>query len=231
MPSAGPHFRDPACYPQGVQQYQGKNMRTFMAVMAVAALLAGFSGAAGAGDKHLFYVNGCCINNVGEEGYEAIVKKLRGDGLDVIFDMRYDDSEEQIQRDVRTIADKVKSMIAAGTAPGDITVSGYSLGSVTALFAAIAIADPGVNYVLLAGCPGANARSFDIDYAKVQGRVLSIIDSNDDRFGSCGSRISNAATFKEITIDSGLGHRVFRLPDSSTIDLWKKPMVNWAMGL
>lgn len=201
-----------------------------MAVFAVAALMAGFSGVARAGDKHMFYVNGCCIDKVGEEGYDAIVRKLRNDGLDVIYEVRTDDGDAQIQADVQRIADKVNSMIAAGTAPEDITVSGFSLGSVTAMFASITIANPKVNYVLLAGCPGPNARSFDIDYAKLQGRILSIVDANDDRFGSCGNRISGAATFREITIDSGLGHRVFRLPDSSTIDLWKAPLLNWTRG-
>jgi hypothetical protein len=119
--------------------------------------------------------------------------------------------------------------LAKGTAPEDITVSGYSLGSAITLFVSIAVANPKVNYVLLAGCPGIGARALDIDYAKVQGRVLAIVDAKDDRYGSCKARLPESVLQKEVTIDSGHGHAVFRLADEKNMTLWKAPLENWAM--
>jgi len=208
-------------------------MKTLITVMASAALMAGSLGIAHAADKHLFYINGCCVKGPSDPKvgvYDTIVTELKNSGFNVVFALRYDDSEKNIQAEVARIADQVKNLLAKGTAPEDITVSGYSLGSVTTLFASIAIANPKVNYVLLAGCPGPGARKFDIDYAKVQGRILSIVDIKDDKFGSCATRVANAATFKEITLDSGEGHRVFFLTDKTNLKLWKEPLVTWAKG-
>jgi hypothetical protein len=67
-----------------------------------------------------------------------------------------------------------KNRLKLRTAPEDITVSGNSLGSITTLFTAIKIAEPKVNYVLLAGSQlPSNPRKFRIDFTQVKGRVLS----------------------------------------------------------
>ncbi len=204
------------------------NMKRLLVLLMGAALWAGFTGAAQASEKYLFYTHGCCINKLGGGAYETIAKELRKDGFNVIFELRDDDSNAAIQAAAAKIAERVQSLLAKGTAPEDITVSGYSLGSVISLFASIAIANPKVNYVLLAGCPGRGARSFDIDYAKVQGRVLSIVDIKDDRFGSCKQRLPESVLQKEVEIDSGYGHPVFRYTDEKNMKLWKEPLEAWA---
>jgi len=193
-----------------------------------ALLLAGSLTAAQASEKHLFYVHGCCINKVGGGGYETIVQELRKAGYNVRFDLRQDDSETEVKAYAARIAGQVKDLIAKGAPPENITVSGFSLGSVTALYAAIEIANPKVNLVLLAGCPGKGARQFDIDYAKVQGRSLSILDAKDDRFGSCKGRLPDSVLQKEVVFDSGKGHAVFRLPDEQYRKLWMSPLVEWS---
>ncbi len=203
-------------------------MKAFIGLLASIALMSGFSVDANAADKHLFYIHGCCINKVGGGAYETIARDLERSGFKVTFDLRYDDSDAEVQAYAAKIATQVKNLLAKGTAPENITVSGYSLGSVTALYASIAIANPGVNYVLLAGCPGKEARQFDIDYTKVQGRILSIIDSKDDKFGSCKKRLPESVLQKEITIDSGIGHAVFRYADEKNITLWKGPLISWS---
>lgn len=178
----------------------------------------------------MFYIHGCCIGKVGGAGYEAIVNDLKGSGFDVRFDLRTDDSDKEIQAYVAKVATQVKDLIAKGTPPEKITVAGYSLGSITTLLASVAIANPKVNYVLLAGCPGPGARPVSIDYGKVQGRVLAVRDDQDDRFGSCQGKLPAGITQKEVKFDSGKGHSVFRLPDSDHIKLWKEPLIMWSDG-
>lgn len=203
-------------------------MKTLIALIASAALMAGLVSVAHAAEKHLFYIHGCCIDKVGGGAYETIVKELQNAGFNVVFDLRRDDSDAAVQAYAAKVADQVKSLLAKGAAPEDITVSGYSLGSVTSLFASIAIANPKVNYVLLAGCPGKGARKFDIDYAKVQGRILSIVDTKDDKFESCKERLPETVLQKELAFDSGYGHAVFRYTDKKNLNLWKEPLESWA---
>ena len=205
-----------------------ETMKTLKTVMPSAAAMMILFGSAHAADKHLFYMNGCCINKVGGGAYEAIVKELRNAGFIVVFDLRNDDSNATIQAEVAKVAGQVKILLDKGTAPEDITVSGYSLGSIETLLVSIAIANPKVNYVLLAGCPGSGVRSFDIDYAKVQGRVLSIIDTKDDKFGSCKERLPENVLQKEIAFDSGYGHAVFRYTGEKNMKLWREPLESWA---
>lgn len=208
-------------------------MKTLTNLIASAALMAGSFGVAHAADKYLFYMHGCCVKGPGDSkvgAYETIVKSLENAGFNVVFDLRYDDNDSQVQADAAKVAGQVQELITKGTAPEDITVSGYSLGAVKTLFASIAIANPKVNYVLLAGCSGPTARHFDIDFAKVQGRILSIVDTKDDRFRSCKQRLPESVLQKEVTFDSGYGHAVFRNTDEKSLNLWKVPLVDWAKG-
>jgi len=200
-------------------------MRLLLTAVASALFLFSINGAALAGDKHLFYLNGCCLNKVGVSGYESMMKKLGKEGFKVNFEARYDDNYGAIEFSSLEVADEVKKLIAGGTPPGDITVAGFSLGSVITMYAALAIDNPRVNYILLAGCPVHSPRHYDIDYAKIHGRVLSIIDQDDNRYGSCGNKLSGATPFKEVTIRSGSGHKGFRLPGS--MQNWVKPMKAW----
>lgn len=183
-----------------------------------------------AGDKYLFYMNGCCIEKVGTDGYDAITKKLKETGLKLDFTIREEDTDKAVMGSVDSVVEKVNALLANGTPPEDITVSGYSLGSIIAMYASVRIANPKVNYVLLAGCPGPKARRHIDDYSKVQGRILSITDAGDRKFVSCSDKITNASEFKEIKLESGEGHQVFRLSKDKFINLWKDPLVDWANG-
>lgn len=211
-------------------------MKMLRAVISVAVLMTGVSHMSNAAEKHLIYMQGCCVKKMNgpvARDYQTIAQQLREAGFNVFFELRtadVTDSDEQAQAYAAKVARYVQELLAKGVAPEDITVSGFSLGSSTALVASGLIANPKVNYVLLAGCPmGANIR-VTIDYTKVRGRVLSIVDSDDDKFGSCAGRLPSGATFKEITLNSGEGHKVFRLSDESNIKLWKEPLEAWAKG-
>jgi hypothetical protein len=204
-------------------------MKALSSMIAGLTLAAISITAANAAEKHLFYSNGCCVEKYNVGGNDAtIAKALRNSGFNLVFQSRTDDSDASIRSEVEKIADQVKSMLSNGIAPEDITVSGYSLGSAITLFASIAIANPKVNYVLLAGCPGSGARSFGIDYAKVQGRILSIIDTQDDRFGTCKNLLPESVLQNEIAFTSGYGHAAFRKTDSENMKRWKEPLENWS---
>jgi hypothetical protein len=204
-------------------------MRAFNNVLASVALMAFTLGIAHAADKHLFYIHGCCVKGPGDPkvgAYETIVKELKNAGFNVVFDLRYDDSTAQIQ--AAKVADQVKSLLANGAAPEDITVAGYSLGSRITLMASGLIANPKVNIVLIAGCP--IKETIPIDYTKVKGRVLSIWNTADDKFTSCAGRLPEGMTYREIVLNSGEGHEIFRLTDEKYLKLWKEPLVAWSKG-
>ena len=189
-----------------------------------------------AAEKHLFYVHGCCVKDGMDpkvQAYEKIVKSFKDDGFRVNFDMRYanvGDNDAAVQAHAKNIADQVQALIAKGTAPEDITVAGYSLGSMTALVTAGHMTSPKVNVVLLAGCPVKAAIKVNIDYTKVKGRILSVYDAKDDKFGSCKGRLPDGVTFSEVVLNSGEGHAVFRLPDEKHMKLWREPMLAWISG-
>jgi len=191
---------------------------------------------ANAGEKHLIYMQGCCVKQkTGQiaKDYQAIVQQLRDAGFNVFFDLRTaeeTDSDAQAQAYALKVTEYVNDLLAKGVSPEDITVSGFSLGSMTTLVSSGLISNPKVNYVLLAGCPTNASIQVSIDYSKVSGRILSIVDSKDDKFGSCAGKLPNAATFKEITLGSGKGHNLFRLTDESSLKLWKEPLESWAKG-
>jgi len=203
-------------------------MRLCLVLTSAATLFLGIDSSAHAGQKHIFYFNGVKLEKVGESGYNKIIQALKDDGFDVIYQPRYDDSMSVIDKVAKRTVKQVNDLIASGTPPEDITVSGYSFGSVISMFTALALNNPKINYVFIAGCPGGRARHFDIDYANIHGRVLSIHDKDDNKFKSCGDKISAASPYKEITIQSGKGHKGFRLP--KYMDNWKKPMEAWING-
>lgn len=208
-------------------------MKAFVTAVAGVALFAAFSGAAQASDRHVFYVHGCCVKGGSDpkvRDYETIVQKLKDAGYSVGFELRtadVGDNDAAVQAYAAQIADKVNALLAQGVAPGKITVAGYSLGSMTTMVAAGLIANPNVNVVLLAGCPVRAGTPVTIDYAKVKGRVLSITDKGDDKFGSCDGKFSQDNAFKEVVIDSGKGHAVFRLAKDEFTAQWMSPMQAW----
>jgi len=205
--------------------------------LTVAVLIVVGAGGVRAADKYLFYMHGCCIMGSDDPktgAYGKIVQNLQNSGFTVSFEMRpakVGDNDAAVQAYARKIAEQVHALLAKGVAPEDITVAGYSLGSMTALVAAGHIGNPKVNIVLLAGCPVAPAIKVNIDYSKVKGRVLSIYDSKDEKFGSCKDHLAAETTFKEVVLNSGKGHAVFRLPDEQHISLWKSPMLTWTDGI
>lgn len=208
-------------------------MKTFVTAVAGVVLYVCSTGAVQASEKYLFYVHGCCVKDSSDpkvNDYETIVQKLKDSGFKVEYELRtadVGDNDAAVQAYAAQIANKVNALLAKGVAPANITVSGYSLGSMTSMVAAGLIANPNINVVLLAGCPAASSVSVTIDYSKVKGRILSVIDKGDNKFGSCEGKFSADNTFKEVAIDSGKGHTVFRLANEKFTSQWMTPMLDW----
>lgn len=209
-------------------------MKALMTVAAVVIMYVSHGGAAQASDKHLFYVHGCCVQSESDpkaKDYETIVQKLRDSGFNVEYQLRtadIGDNDAAVQSYAVQIADKVNALLVKGVDPRKITVTGYSLGAMTSLVAAGLVANPKINIVLLAGCPTNASIPVTIDYARVKGRVLAIVDTNDDKFGSCEGRFArDGVALKEVSISSGKGHAGFRIPKDKFMEQWMGPMKDW----
>ncbi|MBW4056972.1 MAG: hypothetical protein HIU83_16575 [Proteobacteria bacterium] len=209
-------------------------MKTLIGVVTGAVLLAGSLTVAHAAEKYLFYVHGCCIKDLKDpkvKAYETIIQELKKSGFNVVFELRtadIGDSAAGVQSYATKIAEQVRALLAKGTPPENITVAGYSLGSMTTLVTSGLVSNPKVNFVLLAGCPIKPAIPVTINYSKVKGRILSITDTKDEKFGSCNGKLPEGVAYKEIVLNSGEGHAVFRLTDEKNLKLWRDPLVEWS---
>lgn len=176
--------------------------------------------------RYIFYLHGSAEEEDGGSGkYEAAVEAIAEYDATVISEVRGDIDPNAY---AAKLAAQVNALIAAGVPAGNITISGYSKGSVIALAAAGTVANPQVNYVLLAGCADFLNDKYDVDAGKAVGRILSIYDSDDDKFGSCSGIVPDAALRDEIELDSGKGHKLFRIPKEKIIEQWRDPLVEWA---
>jgi len=160
------------------------------------------------------------------KNYQGIIKEFGNNGLEVVFELRTTHAaDEQAAKTAQMVNDR----LAAGTAAEDIIVGGYSYGSMIALKASGLIGNAKVNYALFTGCPEKPGIPVDIDYAAVKGRVLSIIDTGDKKFGSCRKKLSSGEVrLKEVEITSGKGHKVFKLPKEKFTKYWLPTFIDWA---
>ena len=73
---------------------------------------------------------------------------------------------------------------------------------------------------------------YNVDPSKAAGRILSIYDSGDEKFESCDGTIkaSTNVKFEETDLDSGKGHKVFRIPKEKFIEQWRDPLIEWVNG-
>ena len=183
-----------------------------------------------ASEKHVFYLHGSAEESDGDnEKYQAAVDAISSNVDNVI-------SEVRGNTDPNSYAEKIKkqvnTLISKGVPAKNITISGFSKGSIIALAAAAAINNPNINYVLLAGCSKDLNEKYSVDASKAAGRILSIYDSGDEKFESCDGTVKPSAKvqFEEIDLDSGKGHKIFRIPKEKFIEQWRDPLIEWVNG-
>ena len=181
-------------------------------------------------EKYIFYMHGSVEEEEGStEKYEAAVEAIAESSAIVI-------SEVRDETDPNTYAEKLKTqvdgLISNGVPAKNISSTGFSKGSIIALAAAGVILNPEVNYVLLAGCAEFLNEKYGVDPTKAAGRILSIYDADDEKFGSCSGIVnsSDKVKFEEIELDSGKGHKLFRIPKEKFIEQWRDPLVDWVDG-
>jgi hypothetical protein len=193
----------------------------------------GFPDRIDPGARYLIYLHGKIIEELGlrptspEYGvyeYERILETLRSYGLGVISEPRPKDTDPKAYAE--KVAGEVRTLVAAGVPPENVTVVGASKGAVIAMLASTALKNKKVNFVIMAACSDPIFESFDID---LYGNVLSIYDFKDkygrtcDRFFAKASGLGRKA---EIELKLGTGHAVLFQP----LKEWVEPTVRWAKG-
>ena len=192
-------------------------------------LLLVFSFHSFAGDKVFFYIHGADIHSHGVDSkrgseYKKIVDQLKSNGFDVIFEFR---PEDDFEAQATLTANSVKEKIASGTAPKNIIIGGFSYGSLVSQKVSEILGDKQLNYALISGCHD-NPNKKDIDFSALQGRILSIYDVDDHKFGSCKDRMPPSVDFIEHELNSGKGHKLFRLSKEKFFNQWFEVFSSWA---
>lgn len=181
-----------------------------------------------ASEKYIFYLHGSVEEEEGSTGkYETAVEAIAESSATVISEVRDDTDPNAYSIKLKG---QVEKLLSKGVPPENITISGFSKGSIIALASAGSINNPKINFVLLAGCSEDLNDKYSVDASKAVGRILSIYDSGDDKFESCDGIIksSDKLIFEETDLDSGKGHKVFRIPKEKFIEQWRDPLTDWA---
>jgi hypothetical protein len=181
--------------------------------------------------RYLFFLHGKIVEKkgvpasskkYGDYEYKEMLQTFADDGFEVISEARSKGTD--IHDYSSEITESVEKLINAGTPAKNITVSGFSKGGRMTLVISSLLDNKDVNFVVLAGC-----RTSDIDNLGLNpvGKVLSIYDSNDDKFESCSKIFAagdESLKSNELVLSIGDGHGVFYQP----MDEWVQPMLKWA---
>ena len=208
--------------------YSGLVYFTISLNLYAGSVVSGVPAEPDASEKYIFYLHGSAEENEGSTSkYETAVEAIAESSATVISAVRGETDPDAYAKKINS---QLSQLIDKAVPAKNITISGFSKGSIIALSSAVVINNPEVNYVLLAGCSEFLNKKYSVDPTKAAGRILSIYDSGDDKFGSCNSMIksSNKIKFEEIELDSGKGHKLFRIPKDKFIKQWRDPLVNWA---
>lgn len=186
--------------------------------------------------KYLFYLHGKIIEDqglpavspeFGEYEYEKILERLASTGSTVISEQRGKDAD--IEAYARRTADQVRQLLSAGVPEKNITIVGASKGAAIAIETSHLLANPELNYVLLAICASEEVQALIENDISLAGNVLSIYDESDTYAGSCNdlfafSEGKGLVRHEEILLHTGLGHGLLYRP----LDEWVLPVILWA---
>jgi dienelactone hydrolase len=183
--------------------------------------------------KYLFYMHGRIVELRGrnaaskEHGryqYDDIVKALADRGFVVISEVRPANTTVEYGRKV---AGRVRALMAAGVAPSNIAVTGFSKGGFLTIVTAAVLGEPKVNFVIMAGCGIGPYEQILREFApQMKGRVLSLYDRADREAASCREAFRRAPGLehKEVELVTGVGHGLFYAPRRE----WLDPVSDWA---
>jgi len=178
--------------------------------------------------QYLFYFHEANLEDLSPDdkyvkNYEKMVELWTQQGFLVFSEHR---DIVIVESYARKISEQVRQLLQRGVPAQRIILVGYSKGSLIAQSVAEQINNPNINFVFLAGC----SESRPVSDTRLKGRVLSIIDSSDKEFHSCKKKLAkkrDGLEFKEIKLNSGLGHNLFRVPREKFTKLWQAPLREW----
>ncbi len=180
---------------------------------------------------YLFYLHGKIVEEqgihassekFGKYEYEKILDRFEENGIKVISEPRPKGTD--VESYSTKIADQINDLISSGVSPENITVVGASRGSVIAMLTSTKLANPKLNFVLLANCNDWVLENVAID---LHGNILSIYDISDNIGSSCLSiktSSSGVRKYNEVELNTGLGHGFIFQP----LDEWVLPTIEWA---
>ena len=190
--------------------------------------------------RYIFFLHGKFVERHGPNGrhpcfgiydYHGIVESFRNRGFVVISEVR--PKGTKLDKYARKIERQIKTLMSYGLSPKQITVVGFEKGSAITLLASARLKDFGVNFVMMSGCShkgthvlGRYSKLIDQSVQSMQGRFLYIYDVSDQKCDVCRRILKNASaevTFKEMMLNSGLGHSLFYLPRRE----WIEPVTEW----
>jgi hypothetical protein len=183
--------------------------------------------------KHyLFYLHGLIVEEAGirpkseEHGYyeyQLILEELSREGFIVISEARKKGTE--IKPYAGNIVSQIKTLLANGILPGNITVVGASKGGIISAYISAMLQEKGINYLFLAGL---FEKCLTDQNLKLYGNVLSIHDRS-DKLAITPSlyfqRSKGLGQFEEIVLALDVGHGLLYKPYREWIDpflLWMK---------
>jgi hypothetical protein len=179
---------------------------------------------------YLFYLHGLIIEEAGvrpkseEHGYyeyQLILEELSREGFVVISEARKKGTE--IKSYAENIASQIKTLLANGVPPYNITVVGASKGGIIGAYISAMLREKGINYLFLAGL---FEKCLTDQNLKLYGSVLSIHDRS-DKLSITPSlyfeRSEGLGQFEEIVLALDIGHGLIYKPYREWID----PFLVW----
>lgn len=123
---------------------------------------------------------------------------------------------------VETLESWVHRLVGAGVKPSKITLVGFSRGSHLTAFASDKLSGLDINTALLAACMGGDISTQPP--LSLSGHLLSVYETS-DVMGTCKKLATHSkpASFREISISTGLTHGAFFLP----LPEWTGPLKEW----
>ena len=179
--------------------------------------------------RYLFYLHGKIVERerrpthpqYGAYEYDEIIDTFSRKGFVVISEQRMKNTD--VEQYGKIVAGQVRQLLKAGVPPQQITIVGASQGSWMAMLASTYLENPGVNFVIIAGC---DADKGFLNLVNLHGNVLSIYERSDVA-GSCKDFRADATglgDYKEVELNTGLRHGFIYKP----LKEWIEPTVAWA---
>jgi pimeloyl-ACP methyl ester carboxylesterase len=177
--------------------------------------------------RYVFFLHNYYVEKHGPNGackYHDILKAFTDNGFTVISEVRSGKivPSQYAQKIIR----QVERLLDAGVPPERITVAGHSKGGVITLCVASQLGNPKIGFIVMAGCDIKSLAQAYPDFTQLKGEFLSIYASSDSIANNCQNVFSKAIIgicYKEITLNSDKGHRLFFQPE----EIWVEPVMAW----